>query len=218
MALLGTIAASSTGVINLDYVPEQLLIIDSATGLPDFANITSISLVQSGRQLASLTGARIAGMARLGSFLMDISALFMAESLELSKGRINGSATLTITNGAIVAVNIYGVSSGFSRDISNYVETSINANANQSFSNFDALLLSTPANIDRVNITFENGFNDDFKPEELKNLIGQMQNADGEGLLNGALVVPNVGIATAIVFVNSTGTCVVGVKRTVNID
>lgn len=218
MALLGQIPATSTGVINLDYVPEQLLVVDATTGAFAFANVTALSLVQSGRQLATITGTRTGGMAKLGA-LINGSSQALTQLLELAKGRVNGSATLTITSNSANILNVYGFSSGFSRDMANYIETSINANANQSFSGFDALLLSTPANIDRVNITFADGFNDDFKPEELQAILGQLQNSENLGLLSGALVVANFGgqIANAVVYVNGSGSCVVGVKRTINV-
>jgi len=218
MALLGQIAATSTGVINLDFVPEKLNVVDAVTGVTVFSTVTQLSLVQSGRQLANLTGTRIAAMARIQKYIAGAAQL-LAEWLELALGRVNGSSTLTITHSNANAVLVYGVSSGFSPVLTNYVETSINANANQSFEGFDALVLSTPANIDRVNITFESGFNDDFTVPELKSLVGSSQNTDASGLLNGNILLPNLGagtpagIRTAIVFVNGTGACVVGVKR-----
>jgi hypothetical protein len=218
MALLGQIAATSTGVINLDFVPEKLNVVDAVTGVTVFSTVTQLSLVQSGRQLANLTGTRIAAMARIQKYIAGAAQL-LAEWLELALGRVNGSSTLTITHSNANAVLVYGVSSGFSPVLTNYVETSINANANQSFEGFDALVLSTPANIDRVNITFESGFNDDFTVPELKSLVGSSQNTDAAGLLNGNILLPNLGagtpagIRTAIVFVNGSGACVVGVKR-----
>lgn len=214
MALLGNIAANSTGVINLDFVPEQIVVVDSTTGIAVMQNVTQLSIVQSGRQLANLTGGRVGAFARLKKFIYGAAQL-MGQWLEIAAGRVNGSTTITITHSTANAVNVYGVSSSFSDQLINYVETSINANANQSFDNFSALMLSTPNNIDRVNITFSDGFNDDFTVPELKALISTFQNTDADGLLNGNLAIPNIGIRTAIVFVNSLGSCVVGVQRIV---
>ena len=220
MALLGQIPAASTGVINLDFVPEKLLVVDSVTGVQAFGNVTALSIVNSGRQIATITGARAAGFARVGKFIAG-AAQILAESLQLGAGRVSGSTTITITSNAANPLNVFGVSAAFSNLIANYVETSINANANQSFQGFSALLLSTPANVERVNLTFANGFNDDFSVSELRALIGEFQNSDASGQLNGALMVPNFvfgdnPIQTAIVFVNGSGSCVVGVQRFVN--
>lgn len=214
MALLGTIGANTSGVINLDFVPEKLLIVDAVTNVSVFATVTQISLVQSGRQLINLTGTRIAANARFQKFIAG-SAQLLGEWLELGFGRVNGSSTLTIAHTGANAIRIFGVSSGFSNTMANYVETSINANANQSFEGFSMLALSTPANIDRVNLTFTDGFNDDFTVDELRQLMGSTQNTDASGLLFGNICVPNIGmsIARATVFVNGLGSCVVAVKR-----
>lgn len=226
MALIGTIGATSTQVFNLDFTPEKLLVIDTTTGLPAFANITALSIVNSGRQMANITGARVGGFARLGKMYNGFAAAtpfnaLMAESLQSAGGRVSGSSTITITSNSANILNVYAVSGSMSDIIANYIETSINANANQSFTDFSALLLSTPANVDRVNITFANGFNDDFTMPELKALVGEFQNTNADGLLNGAVMVPNFvfgdnPISNAVVFVNSSGACVVGIQRFVN--
>lgn len=211
--LLQKIAAGGTAVINLDFVPERIMVVDDTTGLTAFANITQFSLVQSGRQLANLTGTRVAAFARLSNLIIGASQA-LAEGIALGLGRINGSATITLVSNSANILSVFGVSSGFSNVLANYVETSINANANQSFAGFNALLLSTPANIDRVNITMEpDGFNDDYTPQELRQLLGATQNTDTNGVLNGNLVVPGSRVRNAIVFVNGTGNCVVGVQR-----
>lgn len=170
--------------------------------------------------MGNLTQTRVSAFARLGAFIAGAAQL-LSEWLTIGDGRNNGSSTITITHGNANPVDVYGVSNSFATQIVNYVETSINAFANQSFDDFNALVLSTPANIDRVNLTFADGFNDDFSVPELKALIGSAQNTNASGLLNGNLVVPNFlfgsnPIRAAIVYVNGSGSCVVGVQRFVS--
>ena len=159
----------------------------------------------------NLTVARIAGFSRRGGNIYAASQ-GLAEWLRLAAGRVSGQATFVFTHTNVNPVNVYAVSSGMSDTVLVYSETSINANANQTFSGFDALLLSAPANIDRVNITFANGFNDDFTPAELRAWLGMSQNSDATGILNGALLVPGEGVKSVTVFVNGLGNCVVGVS------
>lgn len=217
MALLGTIPANSTGTINLNYVPEKLLITNQATGVQSFADVSSISIVNSGRQVATLTGKRVSGFARVAKYITGAAQL-LAESLQLGGGKNSGATTITITNTSANVLNVFGVSASFSNVIANYVETSINANANQMFTDFSSLLLSAPVNVERVNITFSNGFNDDFTVSELRALVGEVQNTNNNAELDGNLLVPNFAFGenqmqSAIVFVNSSGACVVGVQR-----
>jgi len=214
MALLGQ-APTGTSTINIDFIPENIAVIDSVTGLPAFATVTQLSIVSAGQQIANLTGARIAGFGRIGQFISGAAQL-LGSWLQLALGRVNGSTTITITHANVATLQVFGVSSGFSNDVVNYVETSINANANQSFGNFEALILSTPANVDRVNITFADGFNDDFSVSELKAMVSSLQNTNADGLLNGGLLIPNLGnIVNCVVYINALGNCVVGVKRIV---
>lgn len=217
MARLGTIPANGNAVLNLDFMPERLLIVDAVTGVQAAASCSQISVVNSGRQVATITGTRIPAFARLGKQIAG-AAQILAETIQLGAGRVTGSTQITIANSTANALNVFGVSSGFSNLIANYVESSINANANGSYENFAALLLSTPANVDRVNLTFSNGFNDDFNVDELRALLGEFQNTNANGQLEGNLVVPNFiwgdnPIVTAVVFVNSNGNCVVGMQR-----
>jgi len=214
MALLGQ-APTGTSTINIDFIPENIAVIDSVTGLPALGVVTQLSIVSAGQQIANLTGARIAGFGRIGQFINGAAQL-LGSWLQLALGRVNGSTTITITHANVATLQIFGVSSGFSNDVVNYVETSINANANQSFGNFEALILSTPANVDRVNITFTDGFNDDFSVPELKAMVSSLQNTNADGLLNGGLFIPNLGnILNCVVYINALGNCVVGVKRIV---
>jgi hypothetical protein len=217
MALIGTIGVGATAVFNLDFCPEKLLVVDAVTGVQAFANITAFSLVNAGRQVGNITGARVAGMARVGKMINGASQI-LSESLQTGAGRVTGSTTITLTSNSANILNVFAVSGSFSNVITQYIETSINANANQSFTDFSALILSTPANVDRVNITFANGFNDDFTVSELRQLAGEFQNTNADGQLNGGLLVPNFvfgdnPIQTAIVFVNGSGSCVVAIQR-----
>ena len=103
MALIGTVGAGATAVINLDFVPEQIAV-QTAAGVSAFSDITSISVVNKGRQLVTLTGSRIRAMARVGSFING-AAQALAELLTLGAGRLNGSTTITIVNGGAACVS-----------------------------------------------------------------------------------------------------------------
>lgn len=216
MALLG-IYPAGTGVLTLEYMPEILVFVDTVTGNSATAAITSLSISNKGRQIATLSGPRIAGMARLSNFFNDPSQK-IAEILRLGAGRASGSTTITFTHASANPIAVYGSSQDFSEMLANYIEGSINPNASQQFTDFNALILSAPATIDRVNLTFANRFNDDFTIQELRELLGAIQNTDTDGQLNGGIVIPNWAfgenpIVSAMVYLNGTGSCVFAIQR-----
>jgi hypothetical protein len=217
MALIGSFAASSSAVFNLDFLPEKLLIAGTATTNQALSNL---SVVTSGVQLFSITDvARVTAIAKFdsGACLSDPSAAnesTTASYLRLATGRINKATTITGTNSVASARNVFAASTNLSNVARRAVEQSINPSANATFDNFEALFF-LGANILRAQITFANGFTDEYTPEELRALYANYHVSDADGLLEGLICIDadsGAGLISQVVLFNGSGGSTVVLK------
>lgn len=217
MALIGTLAGSSSAVFNLDFLPEKFLV-DSAANTNQ--SLSNFSVVTSGIQLMSITNvARLTALAKFdsGAILSDPSASNQATTasyLRLATGRINKATTITATNGSSSSLGIYAASTNINNVARRAVEQSINPSANATFDNFEALIFDS-TNILRAQITFANGFSDEYTPDELKALYSNYHVSDAFGLLEGLTVIDadsGAGLISQVVLFAGSGAAVVVLK------
>jgi len=211
MALIGSIAASSSAVFNLDFLPEKFLIGDTST--PSFS-LSNLSVVTSGVQLMSITDVnRISALAKFDSgAILTAPAGGLTESttanyLRLATGRINKATTITATNGVASARNVFAASTNINNVARRAVEQSINASANATFDNFEGLFFD-PTNVLRAQITFSNGFTDEYTVGELAALYANYHVADEYGYLSGLVAIDadsGAGLISQVVLFNGSG-------------
>lgn len=217
MALIGQFAASSSAVFNLDFLPEKFLV-----GNLTNANqhLTSFSVVTSGIQLMSITSVnRFTALAKFdsGAILDDPSAANISQVapyLRLATGRINKATTITGTNGSASAENVFAASTNISNVARRAVEQSINPSANATFDNFEALIFDS-SNILRAQITFANGFSDEYTPTELRALYAAYHVSDDGGNLEGLTCIDadsGAGLISQVVLFAGSGAAVVVLK------
>ena len=218
MALIGSFAASSSAVFNLDFLPEYLLI----EGQVATQSLTNLSVVTSGVQLMSITNVtRLTALAKFdsGANLTNPAApgtevSSAAQYLKLATGRINKATTITGTNGVATARNVYAASTNISNVARRAVEQSINPSANATFDNFEALIFD-PANVLRAQITFANGFSDEYTPTELRALYAKFHISDLNGSLQGLVCIDadsGAGLISQVVIFNGAGGSTVVLK------
>ena len=215
MALIGSFPASSSAVFNLDFLPEKVVVTR-----PDAASqhLTNFSVVCSGTQLMSITDvSRLTALAKFdsGSIIEDATTTSVAASyLRLATGRINKATTITGTNGSVNAQDFYAASTNMSNVARRAVEQSINASANATFDNFECLIFSG-SNILRAQITFSNGFTDEYAPNELRALYANYHISELVGQLEGLIVIDadsGAGLISQIVLFNGSGGSTVVLK------
>jgi len=219
MALIGSFPASSSAVFNLDFLPEYLLIQDAAASSQA---LSSFSVVVSGLQLMSITDIqRITALAKF-----DSGAILTAPStpgtitsrtasyLKLATGRINKATTITGVNSLPSVRNVYAASSNINNVGRRAVEQSINPSANATFDNFESLIFN-PTNVLRAQITFANGFSDEFSPAELQAFYAKYHVTDEAGNLNGLTCIDSDsggGLISQVVLYNGSGGSTVVLK------
>jgi hypothetical protein len=216
MALIGNIAASpASAVFNLDFLPERLLV--GGTGNTT-QSLTNLSVVTSGVQLMSITSEpRITALSKFdqGGILSDTAADDnVASWIRLSTGRINKATTITGTNGAPGARNIFASSTNINNVARRAVEQSINPSANATFDNFEGLFFD-PANVLRAQITYANGFTDEYTVEEIDALYASYHVSDDNGRLAGLSCIDSdsgAGLISQVVLFAGAGAAVVVLK------
>jgi hypothetical protein len=218
MAQIGSIAAGTSGVFNLDFLPEYLLV-----GSPENTqSLSNLSVVTSGVQLMSITSfVRVTALAKFDSGAIldapgtpgtDFSQT--AAYLKLATGRINKATTITGTNAAISSRDIFAASTNISNVARRAVEQSINPSANATFDNFEALFFD-PTNVLRAQITFANGFSDEYTPVELRALYSKYHVSDESGNLEGLTCIDSdsgAGLISQVVLFNGAGGSTVVLK------
>lgn len=217
MALIGSFPASASAVFNLDFLPEKLLI--DSTGAND-QSLSNLSVVTSGVQLMSITNVdRITALARFdsGGILNEPTVgntSKVASWLRLATGRINKATTITGTNGVAAAKDVFASSTNLSNVARRAVEQSINASANATFDNFECLIFSL-TNVLRAQITFANGFTDEYSVAEILALYANYHLTDTNGTLEGLGVIDadsGAGLISQVVIFNGTGGSTVVLK------
>jgi len=217
MALIGSFPASSSAVFNLDFLPEKFLV-----GGPQLANqrLTNLSVVTSGVQLMSITSLeRITALAKFdsGAILADPATTNVSTTaayLRLATGRINKATTITGTNGDASAWDVFAASTNINNVARRAVEQSINPSANATFDNFEALIFDA-TNILRAQITFANGFSDEYTPAELRALYSNYHISDVSGTLEGLTCIDadsGAGLISQVVLFNGSGGTTVVLK------
>jgi hypothetical protein len=181
MAQIGNLTPSGNAVFNLDYTPERLLIGSVESG----GSISSFSVVASGKQLMSVTSAqRILALAKFdgGAILGVITAV--PNWIRLAIGRLTKSTTINIleSTGLTPAQPVFASSTGLGEVSRMAVEQSINPSANATFDNFEALFYD-PTDVTRVVLTFDNGFTDEYSPQEIDALFAFYHASEENGRL-----------------------------------
>jgi hypothetical protein len=137
-----------------------------------------------------------------------------ASYLKLATGRINKATTITGTNGTGTIQPAFAVSTNISNVARRAVEQSINPSANATFDNFEALFFAS-ANVLRAQITFANGFSDEFSVDELRAIYAKYHIADKFGDLDDLVCIDadsGAGLISQVVLYNGTGGSTVVLK------
>jgi hypothetical protein len=211
MAQIGNLVASSSSVFNLDFLPERFLIGQTDTDQP----LSQISVVTSGTQLFSITAAaRIRAVAKFDQGATLGADVKVPMWLKLAVGRVNKQTTINVTNSGAGTEAVQAVSTNMGNIARRAVEQSINASANATFDNFEGLFFD-PTNVLRVQITFANGYTDEYTPEEINALYAAYHVADADGTLNGLSCIDSdsgAGLISQVTIYNGSGGATVVLK------
>jgi hypothetical protein len=220
MALIGSFPASASAVFNLDFLPERFLVFSTSSTVNQ--SLSNFSVVCSGTQLMSITDVqRLTALSKFdsGAILDDPATPGTINSqtamyLRLATGRINKATTITGTNSVASVRPAFAASTNIGNVARRAVEQSINPSANATFDNFEALIFDS-THILRAQITFANGYTDEYSVEEIRALYANYHISDANGTLEGLTVIDSdsgAGLISQVVLFNGTGGSTVVLK------
>ena len=211
MAQIGNLTASSSSVFNLDFLPERFLIGQTDTDQP----LSHISVVTSGTQLFSITAAaRIRAVAKFDQGATLGADVKVPMWLKLAVGRVNKQTTINVTNSGAGTESVQAVSTNMGSIARRAVEQSINASANATFDNFEGIFYD-PTHVLRVQITYANGYTDEYTPQEVNALYAAYHVADADGTLNALSCIDSdsgAGLISQVTIYNGSGGATVVLK------
>jgi hypothetical protein len=211
MAQIGNLTASASSVFNLDFLPERLLVAGTDTDQP----LSQISVVTSGTQLFSITSAaRIRAVAKFDQGATLGADVKVPMWLKFGTGRVNKQTTINVTNSGAGTEAVQAVSTNIASIARRAVEQSINASANATFNNFEALFYD-PTNVLRIQVIFDNGFSDEYTPNEIDALYAAYHVSDADGRLNGLSCIDSAsgaGVIAQVTIYNGSGGATVVLK------
>lgn len=211
MAQIGNLTASASSVFNLDFLPERFLVSGTDTDQP----LSQLSVVTSGTQLFSITAAaRIRAVAKFDQGATLGADVKVPMWLKFGTGRVNKQTTINVTNSGAGTEAVQAVSTNIGSIARRAVEQSINASANATFNNFEALFYD-PTNVLRIQIIFENGFSDEYTPNEIDALYAAYHVSDADGRLNGLSCIDaasGAGLIAQVTIYNGSGGATVVLK------
>ena len=211
MAQIGNLTASASSVFNLDFLPERFLVSGTDTDQP----LSQLSVVTSGTQLFSITAAaRIRAVAKFDQGATLGADVKVPMWLKFGTGRVNKQTTINVTNSGAGTEAVQAVSTNIGSIARRAVEQSINASANATFNNFEALFYD-PTNVLRIQIIFDNGFSDEYTPNEIDALYAAYHVSDADGRLNGLSCIDaasGAGVIAQVTIYNGSGGATVVLK------
>jgi hypothetical protein len=211
MAQIGNLTASASSVFNLDFLPERFLVSGTDTDQP----LSQLSVVTSGTQLFSITAAaRIRAVAKFDQGATLGADVKVPMWLKFGTGRVNKQTTINVTNSGAGTEAVQAVSTNIGSIARRAVEQSINASANATFNNFEALFYD-PTNVLRIQIIFDNGFSDEYTPNEIDALYAAYHVSDADGRLNGLSCIDaasGAGLISQVTIYNGSGGATVVLK------
>lgn len=159
--LLGTIAGAGAGTINVQYVPQFLLVRGTA-GAALTGDITIQIDVQGDGTIMNLDAAGFDAMSNLNQFFqLPANADTTGRAFQLSNGLVNAkSVSITIANADAAAVDVYGWSKQkVATFYMTYATTLVNANSGADFSKFAVLAIPGALAADRFTTIYDDGTN-----------------------------------------------------------
>lgn len=210
MAIIGSLAASTTTTITQSFVPELVVIatVDQANPISNLTVTIGGTVYQSLSAQARITAAMkylVQGLlgadVKIGSILKIADGFLPTETLQL-----------TATNADASVYTVYGFSTGRGSKKVMAGETTIQASSYETFEQFTSLLLDA-TNLNRVDIMFEDGHTDPFSAAELQALFVMRNTSDADGDLGSLICIDNRfgNILQAKIFTTSGGSMTVAV-------
>lgn len=216
MAQLGTLTTGAgvvTTFTGLSQLDEYLLIGDADTANP----LQGLQVEVNGETLVNINAQAL--ITAYAKWLMETVGTAVGFLFKFATGRVKGNTTIRLTNSGATTPGVFAFSDA-DGGVPFIVATDvILAGGYSEFSNFTALFVNAPANLQQAIVTFTNGFQSTMTAVELGAYFSLTNQADADGYLGGVIAIDNTAgnIASIRMFATGANLSVLRVS-TPNID
>lgn len=169
MSSIGSTTGIGIKTFDLSYLPQFLQI-----GGPDATfNLSALTIVARGKTLVQLTDStQILAISQVENSLMGNLTTTLGSRFYLADGRIEGQSTITVNSASVTPETYYANSLKKSKSMTarNISVSPVVANGNGVYSDFD-LLMFDGLNVERVQVTYENGYTEELTVAEVNGLF-----------------------------------------------
>jgi len=210
--LLGALltgAGVQTSFPAVSQLEAAIVIGDVDTAIP----ISGLSIDVDGKSFINITGVQtlLAAWAKWKMKAIQGSAV-VGMVLRVATGRIVRPTTYRLTNAGATTPNVYAFSDSDNGIPIDAATGQINGNSNQTFENFSALFLQTPANVLNYVVTFSNGFSVPLTTVEMDAYFASQYDSEANGELGGVTTIDNTDQKFRSIQVNTTASALVYLK------
>lgn len=186
MSSIGSTNAVGVKTFDLSYLPQFLQI-----GGPDATfSLSALTIVARGKTLVQLTDpVQILAISQIENSLMGSMVTTLGSRFFLADGRIEGQSTITVNSTSAGIEPYYANSLKKSKTMTarNISVSPVVANGNGIYTDFD-LLMFDGANVERVQVTYENGYTEELTVPEVNGLFVSINQTGGNGTVQGQSV------------------------------
>jgi hypothetical protein len=188
MAQIGTLASGAgtvTSIAGLSQLDEFLVIGDVDTANP----LQGLTIEQNGEAMFNCQNQLLLGA--FAKWLQESASGPVGGMFKLATGRIKGSTNIRLVNSGATTPGIFAFSdTDGGRPILGAQEVVLSGAASE-FTNFDALFITAPTNLQQAVVTFSDGFQTVMTPAELGAYFNLNNQSDVDGYLNGCVAIDN---------------------------
>lgn len=219
MSKIGTIPANSTTTLNVQNLPEFILLLDDS----GFVVSRALEVVISGDNNYNISSQALQeAINKIGNagVLADFTVFPLAQIANGGVG--NKQVDITITNNSASVLEVFGFStSNNDGTIVRASQSTIVANSNDTYSNFESLVF-TNSNVLNVEVEFASGWKDRYTKIELDALLSKLvPSIENLGFPFGSLVTAidnRLGFIKSVrIFANEDGNVTVVKKSYVSL-
>lgn len=188
MSTIGNLVAGGIKTFDLSYLPQFVQTGEAYDDL-GFNNLT---IICRGKTLVQLSDQnQIKAIMQIENNLQGANTgsgvdVRLMRRLYLADGRIEGQSTITFNQASLSTANVYANSLNKSpRNMARQITVvPVVASGNVYFKDFDYLLLD-PASVERVQVTYENGFQEELNPAEISGMYASINPTDQYASVEG---------------------------------
>jgi hypothetical protein len=188
MAQIGVLASGNgtvTNIAGLSQLDEFIVVGDVDTSNP----LQGLTIEVNGDTLVNIQNQSL--ITAFSKWMMEVAGSVVGLMLKVATGRIKGSTNIRLVNTGATTPAIFSFSDSDAGSPVYANSETILAGSYKDYEAFTALIMHSPTNVGQCTAFFSNGFSSNMTAAEIAAYFTLENQAEGDGLLGGCLIVDN---------------------------